>query len=286
MKFAFIREHAGSFPVRLLCEVLDVSPSGFYAWLSRKPSRRAVENEALAAEIRAIHAGSHGRYGSPRVHAELRRRGRHIGIRRVERVMRQHGICGIVTPRRRPRTTDSRHGLPVAPNRLGRNFSAERPNQVWAADLTYIRTAEGWLYLAAIIDLCTRKIVGWAMRDTLHAEIVRAALAMAVQRQRPAPGLMHHSDRGVQYASEIFQADLAAAGIVCSMSRRGDALDNAPAESFFHTLKTELVHHRTYASRDEARRDLFAFIEGFYNPRRLHSALGYKSPAEMEQLSA
>jgi putative transposase len=198
MTFAFIREHTSSFPVRLLCAVLDVSPSGFYAWRSRKPSRRAVENEGLAAEIRTIHAGSHGRYGSPRVHAELRRRGRHIGIRRVERVMRQHGIRGIVTPRRRPRTTDSRHGLPVAPNWLGRNFSAERPNQVWAADLTYIPTAEGWLYLAAIIDLCTRKIVGWAMRDTLHAEIVRAALAMAVQRQRPAPVLIHHSDRGVQ----------------------------------------------------------------------------------------
>jgi transposase InsO family protein len=200
MRFAFIHEHARSFPVRLLCETLEVSPSGFYAWRSRKPSRRATEDEGLAAEIGAIHACSHGRYGSPRVHAELRRRGRRVGRRRVERLMRQHGIHGIVTPRprRRPRTTDSRHGLPVAPNRLRRNFTAERPNQVWAADLTYIPTEEGWLYLAAIIDLCTRKIVRWAMRETLHGEIARAALAMAVQRQRPAPGLIHHSDRGVQ----------------------------------------------------------------------------------------
>ena len=200
MRFAFIHEHARSFPVRLLCETLEVSPSGFYAWRSRKPSRRATEDEGLAAEIGAIHACSHGRYGSPRVHAELRRRGRRVGRRRVERLMRQHGIHGIVTPRprRRPRTTDSRHSLPVAPNRLGRNFTAERPNQVWAADLTYIPTEEGWLYLAAIIDLCTRKIVRWAMRETLHGEIARAALAMAVQRQRPAPGLIHHSDRGVQ----------------------------------------------------------------------------------------
>jgi putative transposase len=286
MRFAFIHEHAGRFPVRLLCEVLEVSPSGFYAWQSRDPSGHARANEQLLAQIRTIHAGSAGRYGAPRVHAELCRRGHRVGRRRVERLRRAHGIRGLVTPRRRPRTTDSRHDLPVAPNRLARNFTAARPNQVWAADLTDIPTSEGWLYLAAIIDLCTRKIVGWAMRDTLHAEIARAALAMAVQRQRPAPGLIHHSDRGVQYAAEAFQADLAAAGIVGSMSRRGDALDNAPAESFFHTLKTELVHHRAYATRDEARRDLFLFIEGFYNTRRLHSALGYKSPAEMERLSA
>lgn len=200
--------------------------------------------------------------------------------------MRQRGIRGLVVPRRYPCTTDSRHALPIAPNRLERNFTAARPNAVWAADLTYIPTDEGWLYLAAIIDLCTRKIVGWAMRDTLHAEIAQAALTMAIQRQRPAPGLIHHSDRGVQYACEAFQADLRQAGIVCSMSRRGNALDNAPAESFFHTLKAELVHHRTYATRDEARHDLFAFIEGFYNTRRLHSALGYRSPVEMERLSA
>jgi transposase InsO family protein len=184
------------------------------------------------------------------------------------------------------RTTDSRHDHPIAPNRLRRNFTARAPNQVWLADLTYIRTGEGWLFLAALIDMFTRKVVGWAVRETLHADIALEALAMAVERQRPAPGLIHHSDRGVQYAADDYRKALAAACITPSMSRKGNCLDNAPMESFFHTLKVERVHHRIYATRVEARRDLFAYIEGFYNSRRLHSGIGYRSPADMERMAA
>src|SRR3990167_6953755 len=187
---------------------------------------------------------------------------------------------------RRPRTTDSRHGYPIAPNRLARNFQAAAPGQVWLADLTYIPTGEGWLYLAGILDMHTRKLVGWSMRDTLHAQIALDALTMAIERQKPAPGLIHHSDRGIQYAAETYRSALARSGITPSMSRKGDCWDNAPMESFFHTLKTERVHHRIYATRAEARRDLFGYIEGFYNSRRLHSALGYISPAEMERRAA
>ena len=194
--------------------------------------------------------------------------------------------AGLAALPRRTRTTDSRHNYPIAPNRLARNFVAARAGQVWLADLTYIPTGEGWLYLAAILDLHTRKIVGWSMRETLHTEIALEALTMAIQRQRPAPGLIHHSDRGIQYAAEAYRRVLARAGITPSMSRKGDCLDNAPMESFFHTLKTERVHHRIYATRTDARRDLFQYIEGFYNSRRLHSALGYLSPAHAERLAA
>jgi transposase InsO family protein len=269
-----------------MCEVLELSTSGYYAWRSRPESCRARENRELLGEIQSIHAESAGTYGSPRVHAVLRGHGRRIGRGRVERLMRRAGLRGLIALPRRPRTTDSRHDHPIAPNRLGRNFVAERPNQVWLADLTYVATDEGWLYLAAILDLATRKIVGWAMRETLHAEIALAAFAMAVERQRPGPGLIHHSDRGIQYAAEDFRKALRSVGALASMSRKGDCWDNAPMESFFHTLKTERVHHRRYATRAEARRDLFAYVEGFYNSRRLHSALGYLSPAEMERNAA
>lgn len=197
--------------------------------------------------------------------------------------MRRYGIRAIMMQPRRVRTTDSRHSLPIAPNLLDRNFTAPAPNRVWLADITYIPTGEGWLYLAAVMDLYSRKIVGWAMRDHLRAELPLAALMMALQRQRPAAGLIQHSDRGVQYASEEYRGALQLAGMRQSMSRKGDCLDNAPMESFFHTLKTELVHHQKYATRAEAQRELFAFIEGFYNRMRLHSALGYISPVEMER---
>ena len=200
--------------------------------------------------------------------------------------MRRAGLRGLAALPRRVRTTDSRHGHPIAPNRLGLNFMAAAPNQVWLADLTYVRTGEGWLYLAAILDLHTRKIVGWSMRETLHAEIALEALDMAIRRQRPAPGLICHSDRGVQYACEPYREALAAAGITPSMSRKGNCLDNAPMESFFHSLKVERVHHRVYATQAAARRDLFGWIEGFYNSRRLHSALGYRSPAAVERMAA
>jgi putative transposase len=210
----------------------------------------------------------------------------YVGRSRVERLMRHAGLRGLASLSRRVRTTDSRHNYPIAPNRLARNFTVQAPNQVWLADLTYIPTGEGWLYLAAVLDACTRKIVGWCMRDTLHAEITLEALAMAVERQRPPAGLIHHSDRGIQYAAEAYRNSLAAAKLIPSMSRKGNCWDNAPMESFFHTLKTERVHHRSYTTKDQARRDLFAYIEGFYNPHRLHSALGYLSPAEMERAVA
>jgi len=216
----------------------------------------------------------------------LRGHGRRVGRSRVERLMRRAGLRCLAALPRRTRTTDSRHGYPIAPNRLARNFQAAAPGQVWLADLTYIPTGEGWLYLAGILDMHTRKLVGWSMRDTLHAQIALEALTMAIERQKPAPGLIHHSDRGIQYAAETYRSALAQSGITPSMSRKGDCWDNAPMESFFHTLKTERVHHRVYATRAEARRDLFGYIEGFYNSRRLHSALGYISPAEMERRAA
>jgi len=284
--FGFVDEHRSVWPVRVMCRVLGVSPSGYYAWRSRPESRRTGEDRRLMAEIRDVHAGSGGVYGAPRIHATLRVLGRRIGRHRVARLMRAAGLRGLAALPRRVRTTDSRHSYPIAPNRLGRNFTAAAPNQVWLADLTYIPTSEGWLYLAALIDMHTRKVVGWAMRETLHAGIAVEALRMAIKRQRPAPGLIQHTDRGVQYAADAYRQVLASAGITPSMSRRGNCLDNAPMESFFHTLKVERVHHRVYATRDEARRDLFGYIEGFYNPRRLHSALGYRSPADMERMAA
>ena len=272
--------------MRVMCKALGLSASGYYAWRARPESARETSNRALIEDIRLIHAESSGTYGSPRIHAVLRGHGRRVGRSRIERLMRRAGLRGLAALPRRARTTDSRHSYPIAPNRLGRNFEAAAPNQVWLADLTYIPTGEGWLYLAAILDMHTRKIVGWSMRETLHTEIALEALSMAVECRRPAPGLIHHSDRGIQYAAEAYRSALATSGITPSMSRKGDCWDNAPMESFFHTLKTERVHHRIYATRLEARRDLFGYIEGFYNPRRLHSALGYISPAQMERLSA
>jgi len=286
MKFGFVDEHRHLWPVRLMCTALGVSVSGYYAWRSRVESPRAAANRVLLEDIRRIHGDSSGTYGAPRVHAALRRRGCRIGRSRIERLMRQAGLRGLAALPRRTRTTDSRHTYPIAPNRLGRNFVADRPGQVWLADLTYIPTGEGWLYLAAVLDLHTRKIIGWSMRETLHTEIALEALTMAIMRQRPAPGLIHHSDRGMQYAAEPYRLALARSGITPSMSRKGDCLDNAPMESFFHSLKTERVHHRIYGTRAEARRDLFQYIEGFYNSRRLHSALGYISPALAERMAA
>jgi putative transposase len=282
MSFRFIEDHRDIYAVRVLCDVLEVSPAGYYAWRSRPCSARSAANGELVAEIRQVHRDSGGRYGSPRVHAALRAQGRGSSRGRIERLMRRYGIRAIMAPPRRVRTTDSRHTLPVAPNLIGRNFTAEASNRVWLADITYIPTGEGWLYLAAIMDLYSRKIVGWAMRDHLRTELASSALMMAIQRQRPGAGLIHHSDRGVQYASHDYRVALAASGITASMSRKADCFDNAPMESFFHTLKTELVHHRQYATRDEALRDIFAFVEGFYNRTRLHSAIGYISPIEME----
>ena len=275
----FIHDHVADFPVQVMCELLGVSRGGYYAWAGRAESARAADDRTLAAEIRAAYEASRGRYGSPRVHAELRARGRRIGRKRVARLMRGMGLAAR-RRRRFRRTTDSRHAFPIAPNLLERNFTAEAPDRVWLADLTYIWTAQGWLYLAAVLDLYTRRVVGWAMADHLRHELTLAALDMAIVRQRPAPGLVHHADRGVQYAAHGYRARLRRHGMVCSMSRKGDCWDNAPMESFFATLKGELVEAAEYDTRDEARADLFQYIEGFYNRRRLHSGLGYLTPEQ------
>ena len=275
----FIHDHVADFPVQVMCELLGVSRGGYCAWAGRAESARAADDRTLAAEIRAAYEASRGRYGSPRVHAELRARGRRIGRKRVARLMRGMGLAAR-RRRRFRRTTDSRHAFPIAPNLLERNFTAEAPDRVWLADLTYIWTAQGWLYLAAVLDLYTHRVVGWAMADHLRHELTLAALDMAIVRQRPAPGLVHHADRGVQYAAHGYRARLRRHGMVCSMSRKGDCWDNAPMESFFATLKGELVEAAEYDTRDEARADLFQYIEGFYNRRRLHSGLGYLTPEQ------
>jgi transposase InsO family protein len=270
----------------MLCDVLGVSPSGYYAWRWRPESPRSTANRELVDDIKRVHRDTNGRYGSPRIHIELKAQGRGTSRGRIERLMRHHGIRAIMARPRRVRTTDSRHDLPVAPNLLQRNFTATAPNRIWLADITYVETHQGWLYLAAVIDLFSRKIVGWAMADHLRADLPLAALRMAISIQRPGPGLIHHSDRGVQYASAEYRKFLQSAGFKASMSRKACCYDNAPMESFFHTLKTELVYQTHYATRAEATRDIFAYIEGFYNRTRRHSAIGYISPIEMELKAA
>ena len=286
MSFRFIEDHRDAYPVRLMCAVLGVSAAGYYAWRERPASARATTNTALLASIRQVHQDSGGRYGSPRIHAAMRAQGRGVSRGRIERLMHRHGIRAIMAPPRRVRTTDSRHGLPIAPNLIKRHFAAAAPNRIWLADITYIETDQGWLYLAAILDLYSRRVVGWAMADHLRADLPLAALRMAISAQRPGAGLIHHSDRGVQYASAEYRKLLQSAGFKASMSRKADCYDNAPMESFFHTLKTEQVYHTHYATRAEAARDIFAYIEGFYNRTRRHSAIGYISPIEMELKAA
>lgn len=266
-----------------MCKTLEVSRSGFYAWLGRQESDRAREDRRLTALICDIFGESRGIYGAPRVHQELRRRGVSCGENRVARLMRQAGLRSKTRRKFRVKTTDSKHDHPIAPDRLGQDFSANAANQVWVSDITYIPTDEGWLYLASTMDLFSRRIVGWSMSSTLHSTIVVDALNMAIDQRAPAPGLIHHSDRGVQYASAEFRAVLDAHGFLASMSRTGNCYDNAAKESFFHTLKTELVNHEHYRTRDEARSSVFEYIEAFYNRQRLHSTLGFMSPAEFER---
>ena len=282
MRFAFIVAEKAAFPVRLLCRTLQVSRAGFYAWHTRPPAPRTRADERLGLEIAAIHAESRQRYGSPRVHAELADRGCRTSRKRVARLMRGRGLAA----RRRRRfrvTTHSRHPFPIAPNVLARQFERAGPDQAWVTDITYIPTGEGWLYLAVIVDLCSRYAVGWAMSERVTDDLTLAALGMALARRRPAAGLVHHSDRGSQYASGDYQRVLAQHGIVCSMSRRGDCWDNAVAESFFATVKVELVHDAEWAARAAARTELFDYLELFYNGQRRHSALGYLSPRAFER---
>jgi len=270
-----------------MCRVLDVSTSGYYAWRKRRPSQRAQANAVLLRQIRQVHQASKQRYGSPRVQRELQALGYRCTQKRVARLMQVHGIRGKCKQRRQVRTTDSQHRLPVAPNWLAQQFTAAGPNQKWLADLTYIPTAEGWLYLAGVMDLFSRKIVGWAMDERMTTDLVTRALQMAYRQRQPAPGLLHHSDRGSQYASHDYQRVLAAYGMVGSMSRRGNCYDNAPIESFWGTLKTEAPDaNQRWATRQQAKTAIFAYMEGFYNRRRRHSTLGYHSPDEFERLFA
>jgi transposase InsO family protein len=282
-KFAFVSAERANHAVSTLCRVAGVSVSGFYAWLHAIPAlqHRAEAEAELRGHIGRIFAARRRVYGSPRVHAELRREGRGHSRRRVARLMREMGLSARRGRKRPPRTTDSRHDFPVAPDLLGRDFVAEKPDQVWLADISYIATDEGWLYLAAIKDMATREVLGWSMADHLKAGLCIDALVMALQRHGPPPpGLIQHSDRGVQYASRPYRAVLERYGIVQSMSRRGNPLDNAPMESFFASLKTEDVHLARYRTRAEAKAAVFEYLEIFYNRIRLHSGLGYRTPAE------
>ncbi len=281
MKFACILAERAYFPVALMCRCLEVSRSGFYAWQRREPSHRAKDDARLLPRIVEAHQQSQRRYGSPRVHQALLAGGHQVGRHRVARLMKLAGLQAR-KKHRFVRTTDSRHDQPVAPNLLDRNFAVAAPNTAWASDITYLATAEGWLFLAVVLDLHSRRVVGWGMSDIIDTRLTLGALEMALDRRRPPPGLLHHSDRGCQYASAEYQLALRKHGITCSMSRVGDCWDNAVAESFFATLKAELVERRVYRSRQEARAEVFEYIEVFYNRQRLHSSLGYKSPADYE----
>ncbi len=283
MKFAFIEEHLTQFPVGASCAVLGVSRSGYYARRGRPASARSERREELALKITAVHAENRRVYGSPRVYQVLKARGERVCENTVADVMRERAIRAKGRKKFVPRTTDDGdHGMPVAQNVLDRQFEAELPGRKWAADITYVPTDEGWLYLAGVIDLCSRKVVGWSMADHMRTDLVTDALAMAVERRKPGEGLLHHSDRGSQYASEDYVRMLRSHGMTASMSGRGECWDNAPAESFWATLKTELVHHERYATREQARASIFEYVEVFYNRERLHSALGYKSPEAFE----
>jgi len=267
-----------------LCRHLEVSPSGYYDWLKRLtcPGPRSVQNQALATAIDTLHARSRQTYGSPRIVQELRKEGRHHGRNRIARLMRLGGLCGRQKGRYRVQTTDSNHDQPIAPNRLAQAPAATAPNQLWVADITYIQTQEGWLYLAAILDLYSRKIVGWAMSDRIDTALVLKALGMASLHRNPPRELLLHSDRGVQYASADYRHALAQAGLLASMSRKANCYDNATMESFWSTLKLELIDRRNFVSHRQARSEIFDYIECFYNRHRSHSALNYLSPVDFE----
>jgi putative transposase len=280
--FNLIEAERASYPVAVLCRVLGVSKSGYYAWRGRPPSERRRQDALLTEKIREIHSRSRETYGYPRVHAELRSLGVRCGRRRVARLMRAAGLRGCVRGKKRRTTRRDPRAAP-APDLLCRDFVAARPNRVWLADITYIPTREGFLYLAFILDTHSRKVVGWSMAPHMRTELVVDALEMAVWKRGPVAGLVHHSDRSVQYTAISFGKRLEEVGIVPSMGRTGTALDNAMAESFIATLKTELVHRRHFPDREVARSAIFEYLEGFYNRRRLHSALGYKSPVSYEE---
>jgi transposase InsO family protein len=282
MTFAWMERHREQFPVRAMCETFGVSPSGFYASRHRVVGPRRQRRVELRGQIVDVHAQSRGTYGSPRVHRELLEQGVRVCENTVAKLMRAQGLR---SKRRRkfvPRTTDAKHAFPTAANVLDRAFEADAPNRKWVCDITYVETGEGWLYLAAVLDLYSRKVVGWSMAEHLRAELVEDALSMALMRRRPGKGLLHHSDRGVQYACDRYQQRLKQEGLVCSMSRTGNCYDNAAMESFWSTLKTELVYHEKFATRETARQAIFEYVEVFYNRERRHSSIGYISPESFE----
>jgi putative transposase len=282
VRFKFIHERREEFPVRLMCEMLEVSDSGYYAWKARPVCARAQRRDQLIEQIRQVHEESRGSYGSPRITVDLKEAGVKVCENTVARYMRQDGL--FVTPRRRfvPQTTNSDHPHPIAANLLDQDFAAEAPDQKWVCDLTCVWTDEGWLYLSVVLDLFSRRVVGWSMSDHLRGDGVAEALEMALARRKPQAGLLHHSDRGVQYACGDYRALLANHGLTASMSRTGNCYDNAVAESFFGTFKCELVHRLRYRTRAEARSSIFEWIECWYNRRRRHSSLGYLSPEAFE----
>ena len=285
MRYRAIQEHDRRYPIRLMCRALTVSPAGYYAWRLRPESHRAVYNRTLLSAIRVIHQESRETDGSPSIWDALLKQGHGVGEHRVARLMRVEGIRAKTVKKWRA-TTQSTHRLPVATNTLNRQFTVTQPNRVWAGDITYVWTTEGWLYLAVILDLYSRLVIGWAMGHRLTVELAEQALTMALANRTPTTGLLHHSDRGSQYAATRYQRLLGEHGITASMSRTGNCWDNACVESFFGTLKRELVYHRHYATREDATRDIFEYIEVFYNRLRRHSTLGYDSPAEFEARTA
>lgn len=285
MRYRVIQEYDRRYPIRLMCRALAVSSAGYYAWRTRPESTRAVANRDLLTAIRLLHYDSRRTYGSPRIWRALRAQGHRVGEHRVARLMCQDGIRAKTMTKWRA-TTQSQHEFPVAANTLDRAFTVEAPNRVWAGDLTYVWTVEGWLYLAVLLDLYSRRVVGWAMGSRLTGELAEQALTMAVMNRMPRAGLVHHSDRGSQYAATSYQRRLAEYGLIPSMSRKGNCWDNACVESFFGTLKRELVYHRRYTTRNEAMQEIFEYMEVFYNRQRRHSTLGYRSPVEYEARAA
>ena len=282
MKFAFIQKELTGYPVEVCCHVLGVSRAGYYAFRDRPRSARQQRHEALAVKVKAVHEENRKVYGSPRIHQALKAQGEKVCQNTVAKVMQERQIRAKTKRKFVPRTTDSQHQQPVAPNVLDRQFQTAKPNTKWATDITYIPTDEGWLYLAGVLDLCSRKVVGWAMAQHLRTDLVKEALMMALMHRQPKEGLLHHSDRGVQYASEDYQQLLRGQQMEVSMSGKGDCWDNACMESFWATLKTELVHQQHYTTRAQAQQSIFEYIEVFYNRQRLHSALGYRSPEAFE----
>ena len=283
MIFGFVAKHRGIWPVAFICEALGVSRSGFYAWLSRKPSARSRRHEVLRAKIRTSFVDSDRTYGARRVWHDVLAAGIECGLHAIERLMRQDGLRARPRRRRLPTDQGDRPTAALSANVLDRGFEAPAPNRKWVADFTYIWTAEGWLYVAAVVDLFSRRVVGWSMSAAMTAELVTDALVMAIWRRGRPRELLHHSDRGSQYTSEQFQRLMTDHGVVCSMSRSGNVWDNAAMESFFSSLKVERVARKIYRTRDQARADVFDYIERFYNPRRRHSTIGYLSPMEFEQ---